>query len=117
MKRFYISLFLIFQAYYMLFAPISCDCKQSFNDLLWFIVVMSGIGVFCITERDINRTWNKLFQITGCISFLFCAIYILTFNSNLISNYFFNLIIYSVYLISVIYLVIHTLISKNYDGN
>lgn len=112
MKRYFISFYLMFQAIYMLFAPTYCTCKESIYDLIWYIIVVGGIGIFCITERDINRTWNKLFKITGCISFLFCAIFILTFNSDLISNYLFNLTIYSIYLISVIYLVIHTLIKS-----
>lgn len=116
MKRFYISLFLMFQAYYMLFAPISCDCKQTISDLFWFIMVMCGIGIFCINERDISKFWTSLFKVTGYISFFFCAMFIVTFNNNLISNYIFNLSIYSVYLISVIYLVIHTLISKKNDN-
>lgn len=112
MKRLFISFYLIFQSYYMLFAPISCECKQSISDLLWFIMVMGGIGIFCITERDISKLWTKLFRVTGYISFFFCAMFIVTFNSDLINNYIFNLSIYGIYLISIIYVIIHTLIQK-----
>ena len=113
MKRLFISFYLIFQAYYMLFAPISCDCKQTISDLLWFIVVMGGIGIFSITERDVHRIWRAIFKVTGYISFFFCLMFIVTFNNNLISNYIFNLSIYSIYLISIIYVLIKTYIHND----
>ena len=112
LKRHFITFFLLFQAYFMLFAPISCNCKQTLFDLSWFIVMMGGIGLFCILERDISKFWTAMFRVTGYISFLFCAMFIVTFNNNLISNYYFNLSIYSVYILSVIYVIIHTLIKK-----
>lgn len=108
MKRLFISFYLIFQAYYMLFAPISCDCKQTFSDIAWFIVVMGGIGIFCVSERDVNRIWRNIFKVTGYISFFFCAMFIVTFNNNLISSYYFNLSVYLIYIISIIYVLLKT---------
>ena len=112
MKRLSITILLVFQALYMLFAPTYCTCKESIYDLLWYVMIYGIIGIFCISERDISKVWTSLFRITGYISFFFCVMFIVTFNSNLISNYLFNLAIYSVYLISVIYLAIHTLIKS-----
>ena len=113
MKRLAASILLVFQAVYMLFAPTYCTCKESIYDLIWYVLIYGIIGLFFIKERDVIHFWTLIFKVTGYISFFFCAMFIVTFNNNLISNYFFNLIIYSIYLISVIYLVIHTLIKKS----
>lgn len=99
-------------AIYMLFAPSYCSCKESIYDLLWYILVVGGIGTFSVLERDISKFWTKIFKVTGYISFFFCAMFIVTFNSDLISNYLFNLSIYLVYLISIIYVIINTVIQK-----
>ena len=108
MKRLFISTYLIFMAFYFLFAPTYCTCKESFFDVLWYVVIMGGIGIFCVTERDVNRIWRNIFKVTGYISFFFCAMFIVTFNNNLISNYYFNLSIYLIYLISIIYVLLKT---------
>ena len=115
MKRLAASILLVFQAVYMLFAPTYCTCKESIYDLIWYVLIYGIIGLFFIKERDVIHFWTLIFKVTGYISFFFCTMFIVSFNNNLISNYFFNLIIYSIYLISVIYLVIHTLI-KNHDS-
>jgi hypothetical protein len=116
MKRFLISIYLIFQAIYMLFAPTYCTCEESIYDVFWYVLVVGTIGVFCILERDVNRIWSKLFRVTGYISFFFCIMFIVAFDNNLINNYIFNLSIYLIYILSVIYVLAHSLIIHRNDS-
>jgi len=74
---------------------------------------MAGLGIFCLKERDVSKLWNNLFHVTGYISFFFCVMFLITFNNTLLTDYFFNLSIYLVYLISIIYVIIKTTIQSN----